>query len=210
MKVHKQKQNHQNSNTAAYVRVSSQDQNDQLQRDAIRAWAKSQQIEVVYYADQFSGKTMDRPGWNQLWQNVSEGRIKQIVTWKLDRLGRTASGLTTLFDELHQRGINFVSLTEGINLDTPSGRMTAAILASVAQFERELRSERQMAGIEAVRRRNNGECTWGGSKPGIPKKLNDSQIDYIRSAHKSGISISQIARTVGVTRKTIYRVLSWK
>lgn len=196
--------------TVAYVRVSHCDQNDTLQRDAIQRWARANEVEVEWFCDHFTGRTMTRPGWQALWQRVvSTDEPVRVVCWKLDRLGRTASGLTKLFDDLRSRDIGFVSLTEGIDLSTAAGKMTASILASVAEFEREVRAERQMAAIASIRERNGGKCPWGGSKPGVPKKLNEDQVAFISKAKANGESVASIARTVGVSRQTVYRVLAW-
>lgn len=197
--------------TIAYVRVSHRDQNDTLQRDAIGRWARANDTEPEWFCDHFTGSTMQRPGWEALWERVlNASRPVRVVCWKLDRLGRTASGLTKLFDEFRARDIGFVSLTEGIDLATAAGKMTANILASVAEFEREVRAERQMAAIASIRARNNGKCPWGGSKPGVAKMLNKDQIAFIHRAKAGGESIASIARTVGVSRQTVYRVLAWR
>ena len=158
----------QQTTVAAFVRVSADDQNDDLQRDALSRWAQANGVELEWFADTFTGKTMDRPGWQRLWRQVEAGRVGKVVVWKLDRLGRTASGLSMLFKEMLERGVGFQSLTEGIDLATASGRLMAHILASVSEYEREVRSERQRAGIESARRRNGGRCPWGGSEPGKP------------------------------------------
>ena len=88
------------SMVAAYVRVSADDQNDDLQRDALSRWAQANDVELAWFTDAFTGKTMDRPGWQRLWRQVEAGKINKIVCWKLDRLGRTASGLARLFEEM--------------------------------------------------------------------------------------------------------------
>ena len=194
---------------AAFVRVSADDQNDDLQRDALSRWAQANGVELEWFADTYTGRTMDRPGWRRLWREVEAGRVGKVVVWKLDRLGRTASGLSRLFKEMLERGVGFQSLTEGIDLATASGRLMAHILASVSEYEREVRSERQRAGIEAVRRRNGGKCPWGGSEPSKPKKLKPEQVEHIRRAKADGQGVSVIARTVGCSRQTVYRVLSW-
>ena len=77
---------------AAYVRVSSRDQNDRLQREAIKAWARGKRVTVRWYTDKFTGKTLDRPGWTRLERDLAAGKIDSVVVWKLDRLGRTVSG----------------------------------------------------------------------------------------------------------------------
>jgi len=193
-----------------YVRVSDAGQNDGLQRDALARWAQAEGTDVLWYSDTFTGKTLDRPGWQRLWREVEAGRIGTVVVWKLDRLGRTAAGLANLFAEMLSRGIGFRSLTEGIDLFTASGRLMAHLLASVAEYEREVRGERQRAGIAAARQRNNGKCPWGGSLPGVPKSLTAEQVEHIRRAKAEGQGVTAIARTVGCARQTIYRVLSWR
>ena len=104
---------------------------------------------------------MDRPGWQKLEGAITSRRVSAIVIWRLDRLGRTASGLTRLFDTLYKEEVNLVSLKDSLDLSTPAGRLMANVLASVAQYETEVRGERVRAGIErakAVGKR------WGGSK----------------------------------------------
>ena len=188
----------------AYVRVSSRDQNDRLQRDAIRAWARAKGVTVRWYTDKFTGKTLDRPGWTRLERDLAAGKIDAVVVWKLDRLGRTAAGLTKLFQDFQARGVTFVSLTENIDLSTHTGRMVANILASVAEWEREVRAERQAAGIAAAKAAGK---RWGGSKKGKAKKLNADQIRTIKRLHADGQRIAAIARSVGVSRPTVYAVV---
>jgi DNA invertase Pin-like site-specific DNA recombinase len=89
--------------------------------------------------------------------------VSRVVDWRLDRLGRTAKGLTALFAELLELRVNLVSLRDSIDLNTPAGRLMANVLASVAQYETEVRAERVRAGQMIARA--NGK-TWGGSKPG--------------------------------------------
>lgn len=194
---------------AAYVRVSADDQNDDLQRDALSRWAQANGVELAWFADAFTGKTMARPGWQRLWREVKADRVTAIAVWKLDRLGRTAAGLANLFREMLDRGVGFQSLTEGVNLASASGRLMAHMLASVAEYEREVRGERQRAGIEAARKRHDGKCPWGGSEPGRPKKLKPEQVEHIHRAKAEGQGVTAIARTVGCSRQTVYRVLSW-
>jgi DNA invertase Pin-like site-specific DNA recombinase len=122
----------------------------------------------------------------------------------LDRLGRTIKGLLTLLDELQVLGVGFVSLREGFDVFTPAGRLMAGVLASVAAYETEVRKERQLAGI--AKAKADGK-TWGGRKTGTRVKLTTEKEVAIRQLHEQGSSIASIARTVGLTRKTIYRVL---
>jgi DNA invertase Pin-like site-specific DNA recombinase len=112
--------------------------------------------------------------------------------------------LTGLFDELRQRKINLISLRDGIDLSTPAGRMLANVLAGVAQFETELRGERVAAGQAAARA--NGK-RWGGSKPGIRKKVTPLQERLIRRMKRDGENIRAISKAVHLSRPTVYSVL---
>lgn len=189
---------------AVYVRVSSRRQDHRSQSPDLERWATAQSLPVVWYRDRFTGKTMDRPGWQRLQSAIERGQVATVVCWRLDRLGRTARGLTALFHDLEHRKINLVSLREGIDLSTPAGRMLANMLASVAQFETECRAERVLAGQAAARERG---VTWGGRKEGTRTKSVAEKAQAIRKLHKAGENVSSIARACQVSRPTVYAVL---
>jgi len=189
---------------AIYIRVSSKRQDQRSQRPDLEAWAAAQKLPVVWYRDSFTGKTMDRPGWQTLQAAIEQGEVAAVCCWRLDRLGRTAKGLTALFDDLRARKINLVSLREGIDLSTPAGRMMANMLASVAQYETELRAERVQAGQAAARAAGK---TWGGRKAGTRIRVTEEKERTIRAMRKAGESITAIARIVELSRPTIYAVL---
>jgi DNA invertase Pin-like site-specific DNA recombinase len=123
---------------AVYARVSSQNQNTKSQEPELKRWAEAQDVRVIWYRDKFSGKTMARPGWAKLEADLRACKVSAVVCWRLDRLGRTAKGLTSLFQELQDRKIGLVSIREGLDLSTPAGRLMAHVLASVAQYETEV------------------------------------------------------------------------
>jgi DNA invertase Pin-like site-specific DNA recombinase len=189
---------------AVYLRVSSKSQDTRSQEPDLKRWAQSHSDEIKTYRDTASGKSMDRPGWNRLWAEVEAGRIKKVVVWRLDRLGRTASGLTKLFDDLTARKVGLFSLKDSLDLETPAGRLMANILASVASYEREVRSERQRAGIDAAKAAGK---SWGGSEKGRQITVTDEQIATVRKLEREGVKKAKIARTVGLSRPTIYRIL---
>ncbi len=190
---------------AVYIRVSSKNQDTRSQEPDLKKWADAQDEPVQWYKDRFTGKTMDRPGWNKLEADLRAGRVSRVVVWRLDRLGRTARGLTALFADLQTRSVGLVSLREGLDLSTPAGRLMAHVLASVAQYETEVRGERVRAGQEAARAQGK---RWGGSKPGRRVKVSDLQAETIRSLKEGGAPIAAIARTVGLSRPTVYSVLA--
>ncbi len=189
---------------AIYLRVSSKPQDTKSQEPDLRRWAEAQDQPVKWYEDKATGKTMNRPGWQRLEEAIRLGRVSQVVVWRVDRLGRTAKGLTALFEDLQHRRINLVSLKDGLDLSTPAGRLMANVLASVAQYETEVRGERVAAG-QAVARANGK--TWGGSKPGVRKKVTAAQLSAIQQLKQSGETIAAISQAVGLSRPTIYDVL---
>lgn len=189
---------------AIYCRVSSKQQSTKSQRPDLEAWAASQRLPVVWYNDKFTGKTMDRPGWLKLQAAIERGDVAAVCCWRLDRLGRTAKGLTALFEDLRARKVNLVSLKDGIDLSTAAGRMMANVLASIAQFETEVRAERVLAG--QAKAKVDGK-SWGGRKPGTRIRVTLEKERTIKAMHKAGESIAAIARTVGLSRPTIYAVL---
>jgi DNA invertase Pin-like site-specific DNA recombinase len=191
--------------TAIYARVSSKTQDTKSQEPDLRRWEAAHDGPVKWFTDKLTGKTMDRPDWNKLESAIRSGKVSQIVVWRLDRLGRTASGLTALFDELQRRKVNLISLKDGLDLSTPAGRLMANVLASVAQYETEVRAERVRAGQEVARA--NGK-TWGGSEAGKRKKVTALQERLICRMKKEGESISAISRAVKLSRPTIYDVLA--
>ncbi len=191
--------------TAIYLRVSSKSQDLRSQEPDLRRWADAQDEPIKWYEDKASGTSMDRPGWLQLEEAMRKCMVSQVVVWRIDRLGRTASGLTRLFDDLRQRKVNLVSLKDGVDLSTPAGRMLATVLAGVAQFEKEVRGERQRAGIAAARAQGK---KWGGSKRGVRKKVTPTQEKIVRRMKEDGEAITAIATAVGLSRSTIYDVLN--
>ena len=123
-----------------------------------------------------------------------------IAVVGIDRLGRNAAEVMTTIRDLGERGIVLRSLREGIDTSSASGRMVAGVLASLAELELELGRERSAAARDARRPR--------GQSIGRPKALDDSKTALARRMHASGESANTIASTVGVSRATVYRVLS--
>ena len=190
--------------SAIYIRVSSRDQSHASQMPDLERWVAAHDGQVEWYRDTFTGRTMDRPGMETLMTDLRAGKIERVVVWRLDRLGRTTRGLCQLFDELGKRKVDLVSLKDGFSLASPAGRLHARILASVAEYETEIRSERVAAG-QAVARRNGKK--WGGSKKGWRWKVTDDQLAAIQEMKGAGKPVAQISRIVGLSRPTIYRVL---
>lgn len=191
---------------AIYARVSSNHQDIRSQEPDLKLYEEAcGDAPVRWYVDKASGKTMDRPAWNRLDDDILTGKVSKLVVWRLDRLGRTAAGLTALFEDLQRRGVGFESLRDKIDLETAAGRLMACVLASVAAYENEIRSERIRAGQAAARAQGK---RWGGGIKGRRIKVTDEQLIVIRRLHSERMPIAQIARAVGLSRPTIYATLA--
>lgn len=192
---------------AIYLRVSSRRQDTRSQKPDLRRWigAFAQGMPVKWYEDKFTGKTMDRPGWKRVESDMAAGKISKVIVWRLDRLGRTAAGLTTLFEDLQRRGIGFESIRDKVDLSTAAGRLLANVLASVAAYENEVRSERILAGQAAARAAGK---RWGGSERGRRLKVTDEQVSAIKRMKREGASKAAMARATGLSRPTVYAILA--
>jgi DNA invertase Pin-like site-specific DNA recombinase len=123
-----------------------------------------------------------------------------LVVWKLDRLGRSTIQLMLLLNELHQRGIEFKSLTEGIDTTTPFGRFYFTMAAALAQLERDRLIERTRAGLAAAKAR--------GRRGGRQPKLTPDQVDMARGLLDRGKPPRDVAKAFGIGRSTLYRALA--
>ncbi len=173
-----------------YARVSTQEQNLDLQKDALKK-AGCEKIVV----DKASGKTEVRAGLEKLREVMRKGDV--IVVWRLDRLGRSLRHLIDVMTELEQQGIGFQSLQEEINTTTSGGKLVFHIFGALAEFERNPIKERTRAGLQAARAR--------GRSGGRPKRLNPQQrslaVDLFRQEKHS---IGEICSTLGITKPTLY------
>src|SRR3954463_16180536 len=185
-----------------YRRVSGKAQDIASQTPDLKVW-EAANGKARWHRDSFTGKTMERPGFTAMMKAVRSGDT--IVVWRLDRLGRTAKGLTALFEDLIERGVNLVSLKDGLDLSTPAGRLMANVLASVAQFETEVRRERVQAGLDKAK----ADGKRLGRKPGVHTsiKVTDEHRRIIRDMKAQGKAIALIARTVSLSRQTVYDLL---
>jgi len=180
------------STVVGYARVSTDHQSLDAQRDALIA-AGCDPI----FTDQMSGVREDRPGLAKLLEYIRAGDTVVVVA--LDRLGRSLTAVIRTIETLTERGVLLRSLREGIDYSTPTGRMLAGIFAALAGYERELMHERAAAARQAARLR--------GRHTGRPPRLTPAQALQVRSLRADGEPISDLMRSFGVSRATIYRAL---
>ena len=184
-----------------YMRVSKADgsQTTDLQRDALLIAGVDPE---ALYEDKASGKKDDRP---QLTGCLKALRADDtLLVWKLDRLGRDLRHLVNIVHDLTQRGIGLKVLTgQGAAIDTTtaSGKLVFGIFAALAEYERELISERTIAGLAAARAR--------GRKGGRPFKMTPAKVRLAAaSMGKPGTNVGELCKELGITRQTLYRHVS--
>ncbi|PRB66806.1 recombinase family protein [Arthrobacter sp. MYb213] len=179
-----------------YARVSTTDQDAQLQLDAL-----TQAGCYRIFTDTASGSLESRPELDKLLDQIRPGDT--LVVWRLDRLGRSIRHLIDHMDALQERGIDFKSLQENIDTSSSGGRLVFNIFASLAEFERDLIRERTNAGLAAARAR--------GRTGGRPLSLSTEKLRTAKKLYEQrDMTVTQIGEVLGVSRSTVYRALNKK
>jgi len=176
-----------------YARVSTTDQNLDLQLDALNKAGCEKILE-----DYASGAKTDRNGLGAAIESLRKGDT--LVVWKLDRLGRSLKHLIEVINGLIEKGVYFKSIQESIDSSTSGGKLIFHVFGALAEFERDIIRERTMAGLEAARTR--------GKVGGRPKKLNKRKIALAKSMMAdTSNSIEDVCKMLSVSRATLYRCL---
>lgn len=173
-----------------YARVSTADQNLDLQKDALQKVGCDRIFE-----EKISGAKSNRPELSKLLEMLRPGDT--LAVWKLDRLGRSVKDLVNLVTDLLDKGIQFRSITDSIDTSTPSGRFFFNIMASLSQMERELMIERTNAGLTAARK--------AGRIGGRKRSMTDGKLDSARKLLASGMPPKDVATSLGISVPTLYR-----
>lgn len=178
-----------------YARVSTNEQNLDLQLSALKAAG----CDRIFKDRGISGATFSRPGLRKALAALGEGDT--IVVWKLDRLGRSILDLVRTINEFSEQHVEFCSLTENIDTNTPGGRLLFHMMAALAEFERSLISERTRAGMRAAQAK--------GRHVGRPPALDDTQkLEVLEAINGRQEPVNAVARRYGVHPRTIRRVLT--
>ena len=177
-----------------YARVSTIDQNLDLQLDALKKIGCEKLFE-----DKVNGSKSDRPGLNKALEDLRSGDT--LVVWKLDRLGKSLRNLIELINDLHAKKIMFRSLPDGIDTSSPIGQFFFHVTGAFAELEHNLIKERTTAGLSAARARGR----TGGRRP----SLNTKQIQMMLKVYEDrSASINEICEQFKISRKTFYRYLA--
>lgn len=174
-----------------YARVSTLHQSPELQLAALRE-AGAERI----WTDHMSGIRDDRPELASLLDFARRGDV--LMVWRLDRLGRSLAQLLATAGNLQGRGVELRSLTESVDTTTPGGRLIFQVFGAVAEFERAIAAERTAAGVATARA--------AGRHPGRPGLSRDT-IAAAHALDQAGTPRAQIARTLGISRSSVYRCL---
>ena len=174
-----------------YARVSTDEQNLDLQLDALKAAG----CETIFMDQGISGITKERGGLSEALSAIGKEDI--LVVWKLDRLGRSLGFLCELIERLKEQGVGFQSLTDGIDTTTTGGKLVFHIMGALAEFERDLIRERTKAGMKAAQKR--------GKHVGRPKSLSNGQVLHMHELLDAGRTQAEVAELFGVSANTIGR-----
>ena len=176
-----------------YARVSTEDQNLDLQLDALNEVGCER-----IYEDKISGSKTEREGLDQALNSLREEDT--LVVWKLDRLGRSLQHLISVVNGLKERGVYFRSLKENLDTASSTGKLIFHIFGALAEFERDIIRERTMAGLAAARVR--------GRVGGRPKIMDEGKIKLARTlVADNSRSIGEICEILGVSKATLYRYI---
>jgi putative DNA-invertase from lambdoid prophage Rac len=185
---------------ALYARVSTHDQQTLgMQVEAMRSYIKDRGWDQVRSVEDVGSGAKDRAGRESLLRAARRREIDVVVVWRLDRWGRSLPDLVVTLRELTELGIGFVSLTEALDLTTPSGRALAGMLAVFAEFEREILRERVRAGIAQARKE--------GRPHGRPRTA-FLKAEAVARLKAERLTHSEIARRLGIGRTSVRRILA--
>ena len=176
-----------------YARVSTEDQNLDLQNDALKQAGCDKIIE-----EKASGAKTDRTGLVEALSYLRKGDT--LVVWKLDRLGRSLQHLIQVVNQLRKKGIYFRSIQESLDTSSSGGKLIFHIFGALAEFERDVIRDRTMAGLAAARAR--------GRVGGRPKIMTDKKVRLAKTLLADHTNtIDDVCETLGVSRATLYRYL---
>jgi DNA invertase Pin-like site-specific DNA recombinase len=187
-----------------YVRVSTATQETDMQETELRAYAEARgwMIHKVYADQGISGAKSNRPALDEMWADCRRRKIDICMVWALDRLSRSLKDLIGALEEFRRLGVDFVCLKQNLDTESSGGRLLFHIVASVAEFERDLLRARVSAGMAEARRK--------GKHIGRPalRKFSERDVALLRSLRETGqLSVRQLAIQHGTTQWMVKKLL---
>lgn len=185
-----------------YIRVSTASQHLDGQRSEIQQWLKAQghqPKDTHWYEDKESGRTLDRPAFQQLQADIFNGRINTVVVWKLDRLARKIKDGVNIIADWCDKGVRIISVTKQIDLSGSTGHLLASMLFGLAEIELQYGKERQAAGIAAAKQKG----VYIGRKKGTLK----ARPERVRELKANGLTVKEITNALGISERTVFRYM---
>ncbi|QFG01293.1 recombinase family protein (plasmid) [Psychrobacillus glaciei] len=180
-----------------YARVSTDEQNLDMQQQAIEKYAAEKGLDFIMYVEKISTRKTDRKELENALKAAAKGDV--FVVYKLDRLARSTKELYQLTEQLKEKGVEFVSIHDSFDTTTPTGKAMFGMLAVFAEFERDIIQQRTLAGLEAARKRGKT-----GGRPKVDSKTKQRVITLYRANE----SATDIAKEYGISRATVYNIIN--
>jgi DNA invertase Pin-like site-specific DNA recombinase len=188
---------------AIYARVSTTDHGQQtgMQTKDLEEFCRQRGFQLVdsYVDEGVSGSKDSRPQLDRLMKDARKRRFDAVLVWKLDRFGRSLKHLVNALAEFQALGVSFISYKESLDMTTPSGRLMFGVIAAMAEFERDLISERTKAGVAFARSK--------GKTLGRPVTVTSTKADIAR-LRTQGHSLRAIGRSLGISEGSVRRLVS--
>lgn len=182
-----------------YCRVSTEEQNLDMQEQAIKKYARDKGLELVLYIEKVSSRADKRTELSNAIKAATKGDL--FAVYKLDRLARSTKELYEITEILKEKSVDFVSISDVFDTSTPTGRAMFGMLAVFAEFERDIIQQRTKAGLEAARKRGRT-----GGRTAIDEKVKKK----VRALFEAGESAKHIAKEYGIGRATVYKIIKSK
>jgi DNA invertase Pin-like site-specific DNA recombinase len=186
---------------AIYVRVSTNEQETDMQEAELREYAEHRGWSYTMYRDRGqSGAKQDRPALNEMLGDMRRRKFDVMLVWSLDRLARSLKHLLSIAEECKSLGVDLVSLKQNVDTTVPAGRLTFQVLGAVAEIEREMLRERVKAGMAQARR--------AGKRVGRParRQFHATDIEKMKTLRSAGTSIRQLASKFDTTQWMVARL----
>ena len=182
-----------------YARVSTKEQNVDMQLSDLRSYAELRRLEVVEdYVDYASGAKSDRVNYQKLFNDVRKRKTDVVLVWKFDRFARSTKELINALEEFNSLGVDFISYKENVDTSTPAGKILFTMISAFAEFERSIIRERVIAGMEKAKAR--GERI---GRPRIPPFTKQKVI----MLQERGLTYKEIIKQVKISKSAYYEII---
>ena len=182
-----------------YARVSTREQNVDMQLIDLRGYAKARDLNVIQeYIDYASGSKNDRKNYLKLFDDVRKRKTDIVLVWKFDRFARSTKELVSALEEFHSIGVDFISYKENVDTSTHTGKILFTIISAFAEFEKAIIRERVVAGMEKARAK--------GIEFGRPK-ISEFKIQAALEMRATGVSYKEICKKLGISKSAYYEII---